>query len=394
MDWSPYDPSLHADPYPLYRQLRDEFPVNYSETLGFWTLSRHADVAAALQRPDVFVSGRGIAVGLPESDGRSESQVPLLIMMDGDEHKQLRTLVSGSFAPRRVAGLEPAIRKVTQELLDDLVHREAPDLVRDFANPLPTIVIAELLGVPSEDRDQFKQWSNAIVQFDPAKPDGIHPAADRGPAVELAQYFTRILEERRKQPRDDLLSRLIATDVGGRKLTQGELIGFGFLLLVAGHETTTNLISNTLVQLDRDREARRRLIDDRALMPTAVEEFLRFDAPVQGLARTTTEAVELHGVTIPADEKVLLLFASANRDERKFPDPDRFDIGRTPNEHISFGFGKHYCLGSGLARLEARIAFDEILTRIPEYQLIGDRIERITSGPIRGVLRLPVQLQG
>jgi hypothetical protein len=293
-----------------------------------------------------------------------------------------------------VAGLEPAIRKVTQELLDDLVHREAPDLVRDFANPLPTIVIAELLGVPSEDRDQFKQWSNAIVQFDPAKPDGIHPAADSGPAVELAQYFTRILEERRKQPRDDLLSRLIATDVGGRKLTQGELIGFGFLLLVAGHETTTNLISNTLVQLDRDREARRRLIDDRALMPTAVEEFLRFDAPVQGLARTTTEAVELHGVTIPADEKVLLLFASANRDERKFPDPDRFDIGRTPNEHISFGFGKHYCLGSGLARLEARIAFDEILTRIPEYQLIGDRIERITSGPIRGVLRLPVQLQG
>jgi cytochrome P450 len=394
MDWSPYDPSLHADPYPLYRRLRDEFPVNYSETLGFWTLSRHADVAAALQRPDVFVSGRGIAVGLPESDGRGESQVPLLIMMDGVEHKQLRTLVSGSFAPRRVAGLEPAIRKVTQELLDDLVHREAPDLVRDFANPLPTIVIAELLGVPSEDRDQFKQWSNAIVQFDPAKPDGIHPAADSGPAVELAQYFTRILEERRKQPRDDLLSRLIATDVGGRKLTQGELIGFGFLLLVAGHETTTNLISNTLVQLDRDREARRRLIDDRALMPTAVEEFLRFDAPVQGLARTTTEAVELHGVTIPADEKVLLLFASANRDERKFPDPDRFDIGRTPNEHISFGFGKHYCLGSGLARLEARIAFDEILTRIPEYQLIGDRIERITSGPIRGVLRLPVQLHG
>jgi cytochrome P450 len=392
MDWSPYDPALHVDPYPLYRQLRDESPVNYSETLSFWTLSRYADVEHALRQPEVFVSGQGIAVGLDVEDAATTNQVPLLIMMDGDDHKQLRALVSGSFAPRRVSGLEPMIRKVTQELLDDLANRDAPDLVKDIDNPLPTIVIDELLGVPSSDREQFKHWSNAIVQFDPAKPDGIHPGATSGPAVELAQYFMRIIEERRQQPRDDLLSRLIATNVDGRKLTDGELIGFGFLLLVAGHETTTNLISNTLVLLEDDRDTRRRLVADPSLMTRAVEEFLRFDAPVQGLARTTTQDVTLHGTTIPAGEKVLLLFASANRDERKFEAPDRFDVTRWPNEHISFGFGKHFCLGSGLARLEARVAFEEILARIPDYALTGGPIERLSSGPIRGVLRLPAAL--
>ncbi|MBW2273004.1 MAG: cytochrome P450 [Deltaproteobacteria bacterium] len=391
MHFDPYDPELHRDPYPVYRQLRDEHPAHYEESMRFWTLSRYDDVAAALRNPDLFISSKGIAVGLPQNDVAVQS-VPLLIMMDGPEHTQLRGLVSGAFSPRRMAALEPKIREITRGLLDEMCESNGTDLVEHLTNPLPTIVIAELLGVPPDDRHRFKIWSDAVAQFDPAKPDGIHPGATEGPAVELAMYFADILEERRKAPQDDLLSRLLAAQVDGRSLTTQELIGFGFLLLVAGHETTTNLLSNTLVLLDRHPDVRRQLIESPAMIPQAVEEFLRYDSPVQGLARTTTAEVELHGRKIPADETVLLLFASANRDERHFPDPDRLDIGRAPNDHLAFGFGKHFCLGSGLARLEARIAFEEILARIPDYRLTCDEIPRIHSGPIRGAERLPVDL--
>lgn len=394
MNFNPYDPKLHEDPYPVYRELRDRYPLYRNDELDFWALSRREDVAKALLSPNTYISGKGIAVGLgePPAGSGATASVPLLIMMDGHEHQQLRGLVSGAFSPRRVAALEPAIRKIATNLIDRLCDRAEPDLVLDFSNPFPTTVIAELLGVPSADHNQFKEWSNKITQFDPAKTDGVHPSAESGPAAELAAYLVAVIEERRKEPRDDLLSRLIAAEVEGRKLSLPELIGFSFLLLVAGHETTTNLISNALVLLDQYPDERKKLIEDPSLIPNAVEEFLRFDAPVQGLARTLTRDVEWHGETIPEGGQVLLLFASANRDERYFSEPDRFDVTRSAKDHLAFGFGKHFCLGSGLARLEARIAFETLLARIPDFRLCDDKVERLCSGPIRGAVKLPVAL--
>jgi len=393
MDFNPYDPKLHEDPYPVYRRLRDEFPAHYNDEMNFWTFSRYDDVAAALRDSGLYISSKGIAVGIATPDGGDGAPVvPLLIMMDGEEHKQLRALLSGAFSPRRMAALEPAIRKIAAELIDELVAAENPDLVLEFSNPFPTTVIAELLGVPSADREQFKIWSNAIAQFDPAKPTGVHPSAESGPAVELAGYLVNVIEERRQTPRDDLLSRLLAIEVDGRKLTQPELIGFAFLLLVAGHETTTNLISNAAILLDQFPGERKKLIEAPEMIGQAVEEFLRFDAPVQGLARTTTRAVKVHGAEIPEGDQVLLLFASANRDERKIEDPDVFDVSRPPTDHLAFGFGKHFCLGSGLARLEARIAFEELLSRVPSYRLRDAKVERMCSGPIRGAVKLPIDL--
>jgi hypothetical protein len=251
-------------------------------------------------------------------------------------------------------------------------------------------VIAELLGIPTADRDFFKQKSTEVAQFDPAKPGGSHPASDYGPAVELAGYLARQLDERRAQPREDLLSALLSAEIDGARLTPQELIGFAFLLLVAGNETTTNLISNAAVLLHRDPDQRRQLARDPTRIPTAVEEFLRFDSPIQGLARTTTRDTAVRGVEIPKGKKVLLLFASANRDEAQFPEPERLDVSRQPNRHLAFGFGNHFCLGSSLARLEARVAFEELLERLPDYRLLDERVERLCSGPVRGAVSLPI----
>ena len=211
-----------------------------------------------------------------------------------------------------------------------------------------------------------------------------------GPAVELARYLAEVLEQRRREPRDDLLSALLAAEIEGQHLSEPELIGFAFLLLVAGNETTTNLISNAAILLDRHRDQRRLLVDDPARIVQAIEEFLRYDSPVQGLGRTTTAPLTLHGVTIPEGGKVLLLFGSANRDERKIPEPERFDVLRDPNPHLAFGFGAHFCLGANLARLEARVAFEELLARFPDYRMTESRVERTCSGPIRGALSLPI----
>lgn len=392
MEFNPYDPELHQDPYPVYRRLRDEFPVHYNPELNFWTLSRYADVFDALQAPDVFISGKGVAVGIPDlDDGALTAGIPLLITTDRPRHTQLRALVSRAFTPRRVARLEPRVRNIARSLLDNVKGRREFDLVREFSAPLPTIVIAELLGVPAEDQEWFKEKSTAVAQFDPTAPGAREAAAGQiGPAVELGRYLAEVLEQRRREPRDDLLTALLAAEIDGERLSEPELIGFAFLLLVAGNETTTNLISNAAVLLDRHREQRRLLLDEPARMPRAIEEFLRYDSPVQGLARTTRAPVTLHGVAVPEGGKVLLLFGSANRDERSIPDPERFDVLRDPNPHLAFGFGAHFCLGANLARLEAKVAFEELLARLPDYRMTESRVQRTCSGPIRGALSLPV----
>jgi hypothetical protein len=392
VEFNPYDPQLHQDPYPIYRRLRDEFPVHHNAQLRFWTLSRYADVLAALQAPDLFISGKGVAVGMPDLDeATATGGVPLLITTDRPRHTKLRALVSRAFTPRRVARLEPRIRSIARTLLDNLKGRQEFDLVREFSAPLPTIVIAEMLGVPAEDQEWFKEKSTAVAQFDPTKLGSADPAGDRlGPAVELARYLAEIFEQRRREPREDLLTALLGAEIDGQRLSEPELIGFSFLLLVAGNETTTNLISNAAILLDRYRDQRRLLTQDPARIPGAIEEFLRYDSPVQGLARTLTAQVTLHGVTIPEGGRVLLLFGSANRDERELSAPERFDVLRDPNPHLAFGFGAHFCLGANLARLESRVAFEELLARLPDYRMTQSRVERTCSGPIRGALSLPV----
>jgi cytochrome P450 len=386
--FDPFDRELHQDPYPVYKRLRDEFPVHFNERLRFYTLSRHADVMNALTDPDLYISGKGVYVGMPEyDDGKIQDAIPLLITTDRPRHTKLRALVSRAFTPRRVAQLEPRIRAIARQLLDKVEGTGEFDLVKEFSGPLPTIVIAEMLGVPAEDQEWFKEKSTAVAQFDPTKPrDG--PAS--APAIELGQYLAKVFAERKVAPRDDLISALIAAEIDGERLSDIELIGFGFLLLVAGNETTTNLISNAVILLDRHRDQRRLLLEDPRRIENAVEEFLRFDSPVQGLARTTSAPVTLHGVTMPENSKVLLLYGSANHDERVLPDAHRFDVLRDPNPHVAFGFGAHFCLGANLARLEARVAFEELLPRMPDYRMTESRVERHISGPIRGALRLPI----
>ena len=391
MEFNPYDPELHQDPYPVYRRLREEFPVHHNPRLNFWTLSRYDDVFDALQAPDLFISGKGVMVGLPEGDdGIAAAAVPLLITTDRPRHTQLRALVSRAFTPRRVARLESRIRAITRSLLDNLKGKREFDLVREFSAPLPTIVIAELLGVPPSDQEWFKEKSTEVAQFDPTRIDRSRSSEAMGPALELGTYLAKVLEQRRREPCDDLLSALLAAEIDGQHLSEPELIGFSFLLLVAGNETTTNLISNAAIQLDRHRDQRRLLVEDPARISGAVEEFLRYDSPVQGLGRTTTAPLTLHGVTIPENSKVLLLFGSANRDETKFARPESFDVLRDPNPHLAFGFGAHFCLGANLARLEARVAFEELLARLPDYRMTESRVERVCSGPVRGAVSLPI----
>jgi len=392
LEFDPYSPRLHADPYPVYRQLRDAHPVFYNEELEFWAVSRHADVEAALLDPETYSSAQGVAVGLKGLLQSGPNTTPMLIMMDGPRHTRMRGIVSRAFNPRRVAGLELRIREIARGLLDAWEDREDLDLVRDLSAPLPTIVIAELLGVPPSDQQWFKQMSTQVAQFDPVKIRAGAGTGKRhiGAAAELGTYLAGALAERRTRPRDDLLSALLAAEIDGEKLDELETIGFAFLLLVAGNETTTNWISNASMLLQQHPDARRWLCADPARLPRGLEECLRLDPPIQGLARTLTRDVALHGREIPKGDQVLLLFASANRDERRIPDPDRFDVARDPNPHLSFGFGAHYCLGANLARLEARVAFEELLARYPEYRLHTEGMERMTSGPIRGLLSLPI----
>ena len=388
IEFDPLSHELHEDPYPVYAQLRDEYPVLYNPRTQFWAISRYDDVHEGLHQSRVYSSER---IGLPPgATGHGERRVPMMILMDPPAHDELRSLVNRSFTPRRISALEPRIRAIANELIDGFIERGECDLFADFSAPLPTTVIAELLGIPTSDREMFKEQSTAVVA---ATGPGAGSSEESARAHQaMAAYLAEQFEEKRKRPQDDLMSSLLEAELGGRKLTPPELLGFAILLLIAGNETTTNLVSNATVLLDRHRDERARLVDDPGLISRAVEEFLRYESPVQGIERDLTEDVVVQGEKIPAGAKVFLLLASANRDPRRIPDPERFDVGRHPNRHLSFAFGTHFCLGASLARLEARVAFEEILRRFPEFHVSGP-VERLHSGVIRGLLKLPLAFE-
>jgi cytochrome P450 len=387
--YDPYSHELHDDPYPVYRTLRDEHPLYYCEARGLWVLSRFDDVWEAVHDPVTFSSAQGVFPGMGEFN--PDQMLPVMIMMDPPRHTQLRGLVNRAFTRRRIADREEAIRGIARDLVEALADAGGGDLVEDLAKPLPAIVIADFLGVPREDRKAFRHWSDQLIQDNPDDPAAAATAMQAG--ASLLAYFADLIVERRRSPRDDLLSALIAAEIDGECLGEDELFGMCVLLLVAGNETTTNLVSNSAVLFDEHPDQWRAIVADPSLLPGAVEECLRFDSPVQALARTLTRQVAIHGGTIDQGDKVLLVYGSANRDEREFPEPDIFDIGRTVERQLAFGHGIHFCLGAPLARLEAQIAYSEVLRRAPEWTVAGPP-ERMHSGPIRGLSRLPVSING
>jgi len=386
LTYSPFDPTVMEDPYPVYRQLRDHAPAHWSPEASTWVLSRHEDVSAALADPTTYSSASGIFPTPPGVD-MTELFLPMLIMSDPPRHTQLRQLVSKAFTPRRIAGLEGHIQTLVDDLLDTTPETGTWDFVSECSAPLPAIVIADMLGVPREDRDRFRTWSTTLIQSNPVRGEF---GAGLDAAAALYEYFSAFLADRRAHPQDDLMTALVQAEVDGEHLTEEELLGFCLLLLVAGHETTTNLLSNSAVILAQHPEDRRALADEPELVPAAVEELLRYDSPVQGLARTLTRQVDLHGQAMAAGDTALLLFGSANRDDHAFPDADHFDIHRGPERQVAFGRGIHFCLGASLARLEARVALQALLARHHDWDVDLDSAVRLRSGPIRGYSSLPV----
>jgi pimeloyl-[acyl-carrier protein] synthase len=392
--FNPMDPDFVADPYPTYHRLRAEDPVHQSP-LGFWVLTRYDDVVAALRDPRL--AKEAIASFVAARLGRTPSPAASLSMLDRDppDHTRLRSLVNKAFTPRVVETLRPRIRGIVDGLLDRAERAGGMDLIEEFAYPIPVAVICEMLGVPVEDHERFKGWSADLARsLDALLLPPESGVAERGVAARqsLGGYFRDLIAVRRKSPRNDLLSGLIAAEEAGDKLTEEELLATCVLLLIAGHETTVNLIGNGTLALLRHPDQRCRLREDPGLIATAVEELLRFDGPVQRTARIPTEDVTIGGRTIAKGEMVMPFIAAADRDPAQFPDPDRLDIGRTDNRHIAFGWGIHFCLGAPLARVEGQIAINALVQRFPKLALATERPEYRQSLTLRGLQSLPVTL--
>jgi cytochrome P450 len=350
--YDPFSPDFPARAYEIYRELRDRHPAYRMERTGRWLISRYDDVRDVAADAASFSS---------EKTSISQGVLPMIQQLDSPRHDVLRNLMWKAFTPKRVADLEPRVRAIASELIDGFAGEGRADLLAQFASQLPSRVIGELIGIPAERREAFLEWTESLISPDPNR--------EVNPFALIYQEFAKLLEERRAERRDDLMSALLDAEVEGEQLSQEELLGFCFLLVVGGNDTTTNLIANGSVVLARHPEQRAEILADAALLPPAVEEMLRFDSPTQALPRIALRDVELHGQKIRAGEEVSLCWGSANHDERRFADPERFDIHRTNNRHLALGHGVHFCMGAHLARLESRVAFEALLARIPDYEL-------------------------
>jgi cytochrome P450 len=385
------DPDFYlGDVHAAYRHLRAEEPVYWCEAAGFWALSRYDDVDRVSRDARLFRSGAGILVNDPMRDGTMPDQPPSIIYMDAPAHVRYRRLVSKAFTPRMVQALEPRIRVLARQSLDALAPDRPIDFIEHVAVPLPLLVIAEMLGVPAEDRPRFKLWSDTII----AGPDaGVETTM--ATVQELFGYFLQVLETRRHDPRDDLVSALALAEVDGERLRDDELLMFCMTLLVAGNETTRNLIAGGARALIDFPDQRRRLAAAPALLPRAVDEMLRWVTPVMAFARTATADTVIRGQPIAAGDYVVLLYASANRDEEVWgPTAEHFDVARAPEPgHLAFGIGPHACLGANLAELEARVLFEELLARFPDFEAAGTPVQ-LRSTVMNGIVSMPVVFRG
>ncbi|MBP1687974.1 MAG: cytochrome family protein [Deltaproteobacteria bacterium] len=379
-------------PHEAFRTLRNTAPVSWQkdpESPGFWAITKHADVVTISRDPKTFSSHRRTAMlmELPP-DSLAETQL-FMINADPPRHTKLRALVNKGFTPRMVARLEPHVRDIANAVIDAVAQKGECDFVTEVAAELPLQVIAEMMGVPLADRRALFSWSNRMIGQDDPEYGTTEDEAKRA-SLEVYMYANQLAAERRRNPGEDLMSVLLNAEVDGEKLTEMEFDVFFVLLMIAGNETTRNLISGGMLALIDHPEQRARLLKDRSLINTAVDEMLRWVSPVMAFRRTATRDTEIRGQKIREGDKVLMFYPSANRDEEVFPEADRFDVGRTPNDHLAFGIGEHFCLGSNLARLEIRVMFEELLRRLPDIELAGP-VARLRSNFINGIKHMPVK---
>ncbi len=390
----PYDYDFHEDPYPYYKRLRDEAPLYRNEEIGFWALSRHQDVREGFRNSTTLSNRDGVSLD-PISRGPHASKTMSFLAMDDPAHLRLRTLVSKGFTPRRIRELEPRVTELTVEHLDTMLAKAddgTVDFVAEFAGKLPMDVISELMGVPVEDRDRIRAMADGVMH----REDGVNdvPKSAIEASINLMVYYQDMIAERRKRLSDDLTSALLEAEIDGDRLTDEEVLGFLFLMVIAGNETTTKLLANAAFWGHKNPDQLTPVYSDPERIPLWVEETLRYDTSSQLLARVVSGELNLYDTTIPDGDVLLLLPGSAHRDERVFDDPDAFVIGRESGSNLlSFGSGAHFCLGAHLARMEARIALAELFKRIRGFEVDEANAVRVHSSSVRGFANLPMTVE-
>jgi cytochrome P450 len=389
--WDPFDDVIDDDPYPVWKRMRDEAPIYWNDRYGFYAYSHFADVEAAHRDPATYSSAHGTVLELMDNDMSGTGQI---IFMDPPAHTILRSLVSRAFTPKRVGGLEDAVRSICAELLDPLVGAGEFDYIQDFAAQVPSRVIARLVGVPEEEREEQRHNIDAVFHIEPGV--GMMNDVSFNAQIALHTYLSGLIERKKADPGDDLISVLIGSSITEedgteRKLTDSELADFTNLLFSAGTETVMRLLGNAAVLLGSHPDQRADLVANPEVVPNAIEELLRFEPPSPVQGRWTMRDVELHGQVVPAGSKVLLLTGSAGRDEREYgPDADRFDVRRQFRTHVSFGYGIHFCVGANLARVEGRIALEETLKRFPDWQVLPGGTVRQHTSTVRGYSKVQI----
>ncbi|MGV9675713.1 cytochrome P450 [Nocardia sp. NPDC003482] len=389
--FDPYDYRFHDDPYPVYQRLRTDAPLYHNPELGFWALSRHADVIAGFRDNARLSSANGVSLD-PAAWGPHAHRTMSFLAMDDPRHMRMRKLVYKGFTPRRVSEMDARIHELTLEHLESALAAGTFDWIEDFAGKLPMDVISELLGVPVPDRAEVRRLADLVMHREEGVLDVPPPAIDA--ALRLITYYTEMVADRRTSPTEDLTSALLDAEIDGDRLTDEEIIGFMFLMVVAGNETTTKLLGNALYWAARNPAEYEKVSADPSLVPDWVEETLRYDTSSQIVARSAATDIGLYGRTIPAGDKVLLLIGSANRDSDVFDDGDSYRIDRAEKGNLaSFGAGVHFCLGAHLARLETTIALREFVSRVRRYELVESGIERVHSTNVRGFAHLPLTVE-
>jgi len=390
----PYDYDFHEDPYPYYKRLRDEAPLYRNDELKFWALSRHRDVLQGFRNSTTLSNRDGVSLD-PVSRGPHASKTMSFLAMDDPAHLRLRTLVSKGFTPRRIRELEPRVTELAVQHLDVMLEKASAgtvDYVAEFAGKLPMDVISELMGVPLADRDRIRAMADGVMH----REDGVNdvPASAIEASINLIVYYQQMIAERRKKPTEDLTSALLAAEVDGDRLTDEEILGFMFLMVIAGNETTTKLLANAAFWGHKNPDQLTPVYDDPSRVPLWVEETLRYDTSSQILARTVSGELKLYDTTIPEGDVLLLLPGSGHRDERVFDNPDDYVIGREIGPRLlSFGSGAHFCLGAHLARMEARVALTELFKRIRGYEVDEANAVRVHSSNVRGFAHLPISVE-
>jgi cholest-4-en-3-one 26-monooxygenase len=389
---------IRDEAHAVWRRLRAEAPVSWQEGRlwfpGFWSITKHADILAISRDPHTFISSKGISMGTDPNPPRQDRETtPSMINTDPPRHVRLRRLVNKGFTPRMIALMEPGIRDMTHRIISDVLPRGECDFVTDVAAQLPLAVICTMLGAPEEDWPLLFSLTNQVLG--PDDPEYQTEGRDRRETAahgsrQMFAYYAKTVASRRQEPKEDLVTLLTQAEIDGEVLSEPEILAFCQLLVLAGNETTRNAISGGLLAFIENPDQWERLRADRSLIPTAVEEILRWSSPLAHMMRTATRDTEIRGQQIKAGDRVMLWYPSANRDEEIFDDPYRFDIGRTPNEHLAFGYGEHFCLGAGLARLEIRVMFDALLDRLTNIELTGD-VERLRSTFLHGIKHMPIR---